>query len=48
MVCSEVQRNERLEFQRQQRQPQQQQRDEWEYGPGGREFAQFWKIQKER
>ena len=39
MVCSEVQRNERLEFQRQQRQLEQQQLHEWEYGSGSLEFT---------
>ena len=34
MVCSEVQRNERLEFQRQQRELEQQQLHEWAYGAG--------------
>lgn len=38
VVCSEVQRQQRLEFQRQQPQPQQQQREQHESGWGGREF----------
>ena len=39
MVCSEVQRNERLEFQWQQRELEQQQLHEWEYGAGCLEFT---------
>ena len=39
LVCREVQRQQRLEFQREQREPQQQQRQQRESGGGGHEFT---------
>jgi hypothetical protein len=39
MVCSEVQRQQRFDLQRQQRQSQQQQRQQHESLPGGRDFT---------
>jgi hypothetical protein len=44
LVCSEVQRQQRLEFQRQQRQPQQQQRQQRESLSGGHEFTYTHKL----